>query len=60
MYTANFAAVKRRTEEAAVKQAQREAAAEKARQVAENTPAGQEFTSVRPSGKRGEKPPWER
>ena len=60
MYTANFAAVKRRAEEAAARQAARAEAAEKARQVAEQIPAEQEFTSFRPGGKRGEKPPWER
>ena len=60
MYTANFAAVKRRVQEAAAKQAEREAAAEKARQVAEQAPVQQEFISVRPGGKRGEKPPWEK
>ena len=60
MYTANFAAVKQQAEQAAAKQAEREAAAEKARQVAEQAPVQQEFISVRPGGKRGEKPPWEK
>ena len=60
MYTANFAVVKRRVQQAAAKQAEREAAAEKARQVAEQPPVEQEFTSVRPGGKQGEKPPWEK
>ena len=60
MYTANFAAVKRKAEEAAARQAARAEAAEKARQVAEQIPVEQEFTSYRPGEKRGKKPPWER
>lgn len=60
MYTANFAAVKRRAEEAAVRQAARAEADEKARQVAQQVPVEQEFTSYRPGSGRGEKPPWEK
>ena len=55
MYTANFAAVKRRAEEAAAKQAAKLAAAEEARKAKE-----QEFTSVRAGKTSGKKPPWEK
>lgn len=61
MYTANFAAVKRKAEEAAAKQAEKEAAFEQARKIAEDSrPVQQEFTSVRSGTKSGKKPPWER
>lgn len=58
MYTANFAAVKRSAQLKAQKQAEEKAAAEADLQAMEK-PVEREYTSYR-SGRRNEKPPWEK
>lgn len=59
MYTANFAAVKRKAELKAKKAAEEKAAARSDLQAMKR-PADREYTSYRPDSKSSSKPPWEK